>query len=298
MAILNLGSINIDQRLQMTLLPLPGETVFARRSDLGLGGKGANQSIAIARAGGRVLHLGAVGKQDRWVLDELRRSGVDLRHVHLRAGPTGQAIVLIGDDGENSIVLLPGSNITLERSEIVAAVDAMTAGDWLLFQNETNGLGIAADLARRGGLSVAYAAAPFLPELVIPLLDKTDLLALNAIEFAQLEASGARLPQDLSLLVTHGAAGATFRKGGVTQRIAAFPATSLDTTGAGDTFLGAFLARLDEGDSVARALRFASAAAALQVGCAGSAEAIPQTTEVQALLDAHPSIVAAPLGTT
>lgn len=291
MTILNLGSINVDHRLTMHALPLPGETVVAYRSEIGLGGKGANQSVAIARSGGAVVHLGAVGQAERWVVDELCKTGVDVRHVHFRSGATGLAFVMVSDDAENSIVLLSGANATIERSEIVAAIDEMDAGDWLLFQNETNGMEFAAKIARQKGMKIAFAAAPFRPDNVTPLLAKVDLLALNSLEFAQLLATGTKLPDRLALLVTDGAAGAVFRQGDAQQRIAAFPADPIDTTGAGDTFLGAFLALLDRGESVGRSLRFASAAAALQVALPGAASSIPDQSMVQASLDAYPDIV-------
>jgi ribokinase len=296
MTILNFGSINLDRSFRVRELPLPGETIAARSERLGLGGKGANQSAAIARSGGNVRHLGAIGAADGWLRTRLEAAGVDARHVHERPdASSGQALVFVADSGENSIVLLVGANATISRDEIFRAVGGMAPGDWLLMQNETNDLAVAAELARAAGLRIAFAAAPFSPDAVMPLLGLVDLLALNTIEFAQLTAAGADLTtmsRRPALLVTSGASGARYLDGETALHVPAVPVTPVDTTAAGDTFLGAFLACLDRGETVADALRYASAAAALQVTRAGAAEAIPERAEVEALLDTLPDLAA------
>ncbi|MFD1695571.1 ribokinase [Roseibium aestuarii] len=290
MAILNLGSINVDRAYHLKSLPLPGETVTALSEQIGLGGKGANQSVAIARTGGSVVHLGAIGHGDGWLTDFLQSAKVDTGHVHLRKNvQTGQAFVMVGEDGENSIVLSQGANATLTTSEISAAIATMAAYDWLLFQNETNGIAEAARLARAHGMKVAFAAAPFEASSVLPLLPLIDLLALNEVEHAQLQAACGDQPITLpALLVTSGARGARYVDHTQSIAVEALTVTAVDTTAAGDTFLGTFLACLDGGDDVRQSLHYANAAAALKVTLKGAATAIPSRQDVESFLKGRP----------
>lgn len=286
MAILNLGSINVDSIYRLAQLPRPGETISAAERITVLGGKGLNQSVAIARAGGRVRHLGAIAESDSWIADRLAEDRIDITHLHRRTDvPTGQALVLLSEDGENSIVLLAGANRSLGEDEIEAAISGMVAGDWLLFQNETNGLDKAAHLARAAGQKVAFAAAPFQADAVLPLLGKIDLLAVNEIEHAQLleAAPGKGLPDALALLITRGAKGAEYRLGTQRFEVAGRRAEVVDTTGAGDTFLGYFLASLNAGLDAPGALSRANIAASIQVTRLGASTAIPMAAEVDAV---------------
>ena len=287
MAIHNLGSINIDHVYSVPHLPGAGETLASSERTTGLGGKGANQSIAAAKAGAEVWHLGAVGADGAWCVEELAAAGVKTDFVATLAVPTGHAIINVDEAGENSIVLYEGANRALEPTTFNPAIEQFSSGDWLLFQNETNLAGFMTRMATASGLKVAYAAAPFSAEAVSDVLEKIDLLAVNEIEAAQLaETLGVALCQlpVRNLLVTKGAAGAEFREGDDVIEVPAFPVAPVDTTGAGDTFLGYFLAGLDRGVSTKEALLLASGAAALQVTKPGAADAIPELTEVQAFL--------------
>lgn len=284
MAILNLGSINIDHVYQLPHLPVPGETLASSALTTGLGGKGANQSIAAAKAGADIWHLGAVGPDGGWCTDRLSREGVRTEFVATLDVPTGHAIINVDAAGENAIVLFEGANRALSKSMIDAALERFTKGDWLLFQNETNLTSYAAQQAQSLGMSVAYAAAPFDADAVRAVLDHVDFLAVNAVEAAQLsEALGVSveaLPL-AKLLVTRGAEGADYRADGKVQAVPALRVDPVDTTGAGDTFLGYFLAGLDRGGTSMDALRLASAASALQVTRPGAADAIPALSEVE-----------------
>ena len=290
MTILNVGSINWDRVLRVPHFPAPGETLQANSVEVGLGGKGLNQTVAIARAGGAVRHVGAVGAADQRVREALSGLGVDATNI---AGidncETGSATILVDVDGENLIVLDPGANMFIPDDVVAGAIGASAPGDWLLIQNETNQAGNCARLARAHGMRVALSAAPFIAEVVVPLLETVDLLSVNAVELQQLvEALGGRdrLPETLALLVTRGADGADYIAGGQTIRAAAHRVPVIDTTGAGDVFLGVFLAELDRGRPVAAALSLASAAAAVQVGRKGAVGAIPTRGESEAVLGA------------
>lgn len=281
MTIYNLGSINIDHSYSVPNLPRPGETVAATARITGLGGKGANQSIAIARSGGRVVHIGAVGADGGWTVETLRAAGVDTGAVQVADAPTGHAMIAVDAAAENAIVLFAGANRQIDSDRVAATLAQARPGDWLLVQNETNGGVAAARAARDRGLRVAYCAAPFDAEAVAEILPLVDLLSVNEGEAAALRAS---LPEaalaGCDLLVTHGSRGAAYIGPERTVRVAAFAVDPVDTTGAGDTFLGYALAGLDGGMTVEAALRRAAAAAALQVTRAGAAEAIPPAREV------------------
>lgn len=287
MAVLNIGSINWDRVYRVARFPLPGETMTSVSASVGLGGKGLNQSVSLLRSGAQVTHFGAVGAADAAMIAALSGLGLATGAIQRLDGvETGSALILVDQAAENCIVLDPGANRRLPEPAIRGAVSAMAGGDWLVLQNETNGLELAASLARARGMRVALAAAPFDAAAVIPLLPLIDLLSVNEIEFAQLREAlgGAELPHGLALLVSRGAQGAGYRAGPVQIDLPAFRVTPVDTTGAGDTAFGAFLARLDCGDAPEQALRFAMAAAALQVTRPGAADAIPDQAEVLAFL--------------
>ena len=138
MAIYNLGSVNIDHVYRVPHLPEPGETLASTSFNSGLGGKGANQSIAIARAGGQVFHIGAIGADGGWLADQMKAAGVDTRFLSVIDVPTGHAIINVDDEAENVIVLFTGANRALTEAMVNDALSDAGAGDWLLLQNETN----------------------------------------------------------------------------------------------------------------------------------------------------------------
>ncbi|WP_299357874.1 ribokinase [uncultured Paracoccus sp.] len=291
MTIYNLGSINIDQVYRVATLPRPGETVAARQHSTGLGGKGANQSIAGARAGRQVRHLGAIGRDHDWALERLRGCGVDVRGIaRLADSATGHAIILVEDSGENAIVIHPGANHAVPLDLVTAHLAGIGPGDTLLLQNETVHQVPAAELARAAGARVIYSAAPFDVAAIRCVLPHVSILAVNAGEAAAAEAElGSSLPIE-GMLVTRGAAGAEYRDlhtGRVTWQ-PAFEVTPVDTTGAGDCFAGWFAAGLDAGLPLAETLRRAAAAAALQVTRPGAADAMPHAAEVRDFLIAAP----------
>lgn len=284
MAIYNLGSINIDHVYRVPHLPAAGETLSALGYAQGLGGKGANQSVAAARAGACVFHIGAVGPGSDWVLAELAGYGVDLRHVTVGAEPTGHAIINVDPAAENSIVIYPGANRVLSGDMVGAALSGAGAGDTLLLQNETSAQAEAAALAAARGMRVIYSAAPFDIAAVRAVLPQVSLLVMNEGEAAQLRAAEGALPP-LDCLITKGAQGAEWISAGAEPLfMPAFKVTPVDTTGAGDTFIGTLAAALDLGLPREAAMRRAAAASALQVTRQGAAQAIPTAAEVDAFL--------------
>lgn len=284
MAVFTLGSVNVDHVYRVPHLPAPGETLAAHGLSTMLGGKGANQSVAAARAGASVRHIGAVGADGRWAVEKLASYGVDVSHVAEVGEPTGHAIISVDQAGENAILLFPGANWAQSETEIARALEGAGPGDSLLLQNETSHQAEAARIARARGMRVVYSAAPFSVAAVQAVLPHLSLLVVNAVEAAQLRAALGDVTGP-DLIVTHGAKGAEWiANSGETVTVPAFSVVPVDTTGAGDCFIGSLVAALDGGAGRAEALRFAAAAAALQVTRAGTAQAMPARDEVLAFL--------------
>lgn len=288
MAILNIGSINIDYVHRVPHFPAAGETLRNLSYSAGLGGKGANQSIAIALAGGKASHIGRIGEDGNWAKQFLADKGVGVENVIIDDGASGHAVIYVDDAGENTIVIHGGANEKLELDDIKSALDKANANDWVLLQNETNLVFETAVEAKSRGLKVAYAAAPFDAEIAAKMIDHVDLIAVNEIEAEQLAATLNTNAEDLpvsKILITKGSKGALYKDGDSIIEIDAFKVTPVDTTGAGDTFTGYFLARLNEGDTPEIALKTASAAAAIQVTRMGAATAIPTLKDVKEFLE-------------
>lgn len=292
MAIWNLGSINIDHVYRLAHLPRPGETLAAGDYSQGLGGKGANQSVAAAQAGADTHHLGAMGTGDDWVIDRLTKRGVVTTDIlRIKGQATGHAVILLDRTAENAIIVHPGANRAFTPDMLAGPLSEIRSGDTLLIQNETGCQVEAAEAARKAGARVIYSAAPFDIAAVRRILAHVTILAVNT---GEAEALFAELPGDLpveGLLITHGGKGAEYRDltTGAVHRQAAFRVDPVDTTGAGDTFAGYFAASLDRGDAIPQALRLAAAAAALKVTRPGAGEAIPSLAEVLDFLASQPS---------
>lgn len=285
MTVWNLGSINADHVYALPRLPRPGETLAARALSHGLGGKGANMSAALARAGARVAHVGAVGEDGgRW-RDRLAAFGVDVAEVAALDGPTGHAVIYVDDAGENCIVLHPGANRALPWPHVESALSRARPGDRFLTQNETAWAAEGAALAHRRGLPVAYAAAPFEAEAVRAVLPHAALLVLNAVEAGQLRAATGLAPAALGVadvVVTRGPEGCLWIGAEGERRLPAPKVEAVDTTGAGDAFTGFLIGSLDRGLPMEAALALALRAAAIQVTRPGAAEATPTLAEAEA----------------
>ena len=286
MAIYNLGSINIDYIYGLPHLVTAGETLAATRYDAVLGGKGANQSIAIAKAGGTVFHAGMIHRNDANWLKPLHAAGVDTNAVLLGDIPTGHAIVAVDDNsdyrGENQIILAPLSNQALPSSLIGELLQTATAGDWALAQNETNLTADFLTAAKTRGLHICYSAAPFVVDTTLALLPIIDVLIVNSIEAEAISHATGKPIDQLNiphLIITHGAAGADYSGMDGKFHIPAVQVAAVDTTGAGDTYLGYVLAQLDQHIPVKTAMHIAANAAAIQVTRHGASAAIPDLAE-------------------
>ncbi|MGC6440822.1 MAG: ribokinase [Candidatus Puniceispirillaceae bacterium] len=284
MTIYNLGSINLDYVYRLGHLVTPGETLSALDMTVGLGGKGANQSLALARAGAEIVHIGALGKADESWLTILEQDGVDCQHVAVLDGPSGHAIVMVDDEtAENQIILMAAANHEITSDQIDTALAKAGTGDWALAQNETTLVPAFFQKAKEKGLSIAYSAAPFVAEQTLRLLELTDLLVVNEGEAEALcaaagqSAAGLGLPH---LVITKGSAGADYIGLAGQFSLAAPKVDAVDTTGAGDTFFGYLLAGINANMAIEQAVARAIEASALQVTRPGAAAAIPYQSEL------------------
>lgn len=282
-----LGSINIDHVYSVPHIPEPGETLAASDVAHGLGGKGANQSVAAARAGAVTQHIGAIGQGTDWVIERLKGYGVGTDHIARLDVPTGHAIINVAAGGENAIVTLPGANRSQDLRRIRSALSGAVRGDVLLIQNETDLQVEAATLAQEIGLRVLYSAAPFDSAAARAILPFIDTLLLNEIEAEQLEADLGTALKDLAvphIAQTLGARGARWidTSSGEVIDAPGVKVDAVDTTGAGDTFAGYLGALLSKPLEPKEAVKLAVRAASLKVTRKGAADAVPSLTEVMA----------------
>lgn len=269
-AIAVVGSLNVDLTLRCDRLPHPGETVTGRDFTQRPGGKGANQALAAARLGADVRMIGRTGTDAyaEVAVRNLRAAGVDLTLVTQAAGPTGLAMILVDDAGENQIALHPGANALLDLDGV-----ELGDGDAVICQLEIPARAVAQAARATRGLFCLNAA----PALPVPpdVLARADLVVVNETEHAALP------PTSALVALTLGAHGAVLLRGGEQLAHAKAPAvTAVDTVGAGDTFVAAFVVGLVEGRQPGAALHRACLAAARTVTGEGAQAAMPTAAQV------------------
>ena len=287
--IINFGSINIDHVYRVPHLVKPGETLSSLDLVTGLGGKGANQSVAIARAGVSVAHVGRVFKGDRWAVALLASTGVDTDNIALIEGASGHAIIQVDDQGENAIVLHGGANQSFSIADIESALNRNQQARYLLMQNETNLLAEAFELAQAKGIKIVLNPAPMTDNIKDLPLAKLDTLIVNqgeaealcgAADIDQMTQQMAALAPQTRVVVTLGGDGAMLLANGEVTHMNSPSVDVVDTTGAGDTFVGYFLAGVAEGMNDHDALQRACLAGSIAVTRQGAITAIPDRSEV------------------
>ncbi|WP_296510750.1 ribokinase [Rhodoferax sp.] len=293
--ILVAGSANLDFVVRAPHIPAPGETVLGRDFKTFPGGKGANQAVASAKAGGAVTHMLLGLGQDAFAASleaSLQSAGVDMHIVRTPDHPSGTAFICVSDDAENAITVAPGANAEL-RPEHLPSLAGFTH---LLLQLETplDTVNAYAQAARAQGVQVVLNAAPA-RALPAELLAAVDVLVVNEGELALVSGHQGSIAAALASLtvptvvVTLGHQGSCARHAGGFELQSAFPITPVDTTGAGDTFCGSLVAALSQGQSLKSALQFASAASALACTRWGAQSSIPDTAEVNAFVATAPA---------
>ena len=297
--ILNFGSLNQDRTYHVKEFVRAGETISAQGYEVFCGGKGLNQSIAAARAGdGPVYHAGAVGPDGEVLRETLRESGVDDRYLQTLDGPSGHALIQIDEKGQNCIIVHGGTNMQLTRPYIDSVLAHFGAGDFLILQNEINEVGYIMEQARGRGMAVVFNPSPITKTLCEEYpLDLVDYFILNEIEGAALSGAGGsnqeileglhrRFPR-AAIVLTVGEQGVLYARDEVRLSHGIYSVPVVDTTAAGDTFCGYFVAAAARGLPVEESLRRASAASALAVSVLGAAPSIPSRSQGQAFLKAR-----------
>ena len=304
MKILNFGSLNIDKVYQVKDFVRPGETISSKKLEFFCGGKGLNQSIAISRAGAPVYHAGCIGYDGDMLSDALTASHIHTEYLKKLEIPTGHAIIQVSDTGQNCIILFGGANQAITESQIRETLSHFSAGDILLLQNEINHLALLIEQAFEKGMQIYLNPSPVTEQLKEISLDKISCLILNEIEAADLCASewekqkqaASSLPESpkecaralhslypgLQILLTMGTGGSIFLSGQKFHFQEAFPVNAVDTTAAGDTFTGYFIAAVSRGDTAEAAMEESAKASAIAVTRAGASASIPLREEVLA----------------
>lgn len=289
MRVLNIGSMNMDFVYRVPAIVRPGETIASASLGVFAGGKGANQSVAVARAGGHVSHVGRIGEDGRWLVEKLASAGVDVTGVRVGTERTGNAIIQVDDAGQNAIVLFAGANHGLRRDEVDAALAGLADGDVVLLQNEVNDVPWMMARAAERGLRVCWNPAPFTPEARRWPIDAVTTLVVNETEAMGLlgcsddrniaDRLASRRPV-MEIVVTLGEKGVSYRHGGERHDVPARRVVAVDTTGAGDCFLGYFLASRGAGLPVRESLERACHASAICVTRPGAMDSIPTAGEL------------------
>ena len=292
MKVLNFGSLNIDMVYSVDHVVRPGETTASAELSYFCGGKGLNQSVALARAGAEVCHAGCVGADGGCLISFLRDNGVDTSLVTKSESPSGHAIIQVDRDGQNSILLFGGANMEITPEQIENAVGNFSTGGRLFLQNEINGIPQIIGAAHARGMEIVFNPSPFGAEILSYPLENVDWFVVNETEAEEL--TGETEPEKIlgvfsqkfpraSVLLTLGADGAFCRtKDGIYCKIFSVPV--VDTTAAGDTFPGFFFAMLER-FGAERALKIASAASAVAVSRPGASASIPTLDEVKKFLE-------------
>lgn len=289
MKVLNIGSCNIDYVYQVDHFVQPGETMDCLSMQAGCGGKGLNQSIAIAQAGAEVFHAGFIGPEGEFLRKKLEDKGVDTSLLRTCKGANGHAIIQVDRQGMNCILLYGGSNQQLTEEYVDSVLAQFSPGDILVLQNEINLIPYIMERAHAAGLRIAFNAAPYQETVRNYPLDKVTWLIVNEVEGGGL--SGRSEPDDIArelrrlypktnLLLTLGKAGCIYLSDEGTFFQKACRVEAVDTTAAGDTFTGYFIKGICDGLPVTQTLRLATAASAIAVTRPGAADSVPTFEEV------------------
>lgn len=291
MKILNYGSLNYDYVYTVPHIAAEGETISAEGMECHLGGKGLNQSIAIARAGSRVYQGGAAGSDGDRFFEFCAANGVSTEFIERMEGACGCAFIQVDSSSENCIVLYSGTNKRQSREHVDQVLESFEEGDLLILQNEINELPYLIDRAYERGMRIVLNPSPYNSQVEESDLNKIEFFLLNEVEGEQI--SGSREPEKIlsymkrrfpeaKVVLTLGSQGAVYQDS--RQKICqpAFPAPAVDTTAAGDTFTGYFIHGIACQDSVRKSLESAAKAAAIAVSRKGAADSIPWAGEVEA----------------
>ncbi|MBE6894669.1 MAG: ribokinase [Ruminococcaceae bacterium] len=293
MKVLCIGSMNLDFVYSVDHIVQPGETEASYGLDVFLGGKGMNQSVALAKAGANTYHAGLIGEDGKVFLDACTEHGVNGKHIKTIDVKTGNAIIQRDKNAQNCILLFGGANQMLTEEYVDGVLSDFEAGDILLLQNEVNMLPYIVDKAFEKGMQIALNPSPFNEKLDEVDMGKISIFLLNEVEGAQV--TGVSEPDeiieklislypDARIVLTLGKDGAVYADKAQKHFQPIFKVQAVDTTAAGDTFTGYFLAGISEGMEVPKALKMAAKASSIAVTREGAVPSIPLRAEVEAAL--------------
>lgn len=293
MKILNFGSCNIDYVYRLDHIVNGGETEHGDRLDIFPGGKGLNQSVALARAGAEVFHAAVFGNDGGFLSDILKSNGADVSLSKTVNEKNGHAIIQVNNDGENAIIVYPGTNHLINNEYADYVLSHFGKGDFLILQNEINELEYIINTAFSRGMKIILNPSPIRENLKKIDLNKLYCLVMNEHEAQKmlggetaeqcLEKAEKELPET-AVVITLGKRGAVYSDREKRVYQAAYEVKAVDTTAVGDTFTGYFAAGLCRQDPIEKILKQAAAAAAISVSRNGAAPSIPLLAEVCGLL--------------
>lgn len=289
MKILNFGSLNIDYVYSVNHFVQAGETLASERLETFPGGKGLNQSVALAKAGADVYHAGMIGKEGQFLKDTLAGHGVKTEFVGVCDITSGHAIIQVDKAGNNSILLYGGANKMISKEFADEVLNSFSEGDMILLQNEISYVGYIMEQAYTKGIKVIFNPSPIDAEITKLPLDKVSCFLLNEIEGACL--TGSKDKEDMaekllekfphaSIILTLGGDGVIYQDSEKRCEQSVYSVEAVDTTAAGDTFTGYYLASITSGLTPEESLDRASKAAAIAVSRKGASASIPTSKEV------------------
>ena len=296
MKILSFGSLNIDYVYSVTHFVKKGETLSAKELNVYTGGKGLNQSIALARAGVETYQAGAIGTDGMFLLEQLKEAGVKTDLVKILDDVrTGNAIIQNDDEGDNCIVLFGGANQAITKEQVDEVFKDFTNEDYLLIQNEINELSYIVEKAKEEGMKIILNPSPMNEKIMKLPLDQIDYFILNEIEAMQIlemdkpeEIDGKYIAsllherfKDATIVLTLGSEGSVCISDDEYVEQSIYKVKAIDTTAAGDTYTGYFIAGILNGKTIKESMDIASKASAIAVTRQGAAPSIPVLEEVE-----------------
>ena len=291
MKVLNFGSLNLDYVYSVDHMVRPGETLASSGMNVFCGGKGLNQSIALAKAGVPVYHAGMIGEEGGILLEACKGGGVNAEFIRTIPGKSGHTIIQVDKDGQNCILLYGGANRSITKEYVDEVLGSFEEGDILLLQNEVNLLDYIIDSAYERGMTVILNPSPYDSALDVCDFGKVSMFLLNEVEGAQV--TGEEDPEkileklktlypDTKVVLTLGGNGSVYQYKDEQYRQGVYKVKAVDTTAAGDTFTGYFISSVIEGMPVPEGLKLAAKASAIAVSREGATASIPLREEVLA----------------
>ncbi|MBQ8803925.1 MAG: ribokinase [Tyzzerella sp.] len=298
MKVLCFGSLNIDYTYKLDHFVQKGETISSKELNVCSGGKGLNQSIALAKAGADAYHAGAIGEDGRFLLEQLEEAGVNTDCIKVLSDVrSGNAIIQNDTSGDNCIILYGGANQAITKAQVDEVMSEFEKGDYIILQNEINELRYIMECAKQNGMKIVLNPSPMNGKILELPLEYVDYFMLNEIEALQilerenvLNLRGEEIAKDIrtrfpnaAIVLTMGEAGSIYVDSNGIVRQPAYKVKAVDTTAAGDTFTGFFIGGIIKGLNVKEAMNVAAKASAIAVTRQGAAPSIPTWEEIEHL---------------